>query len=101
MKPEQLLKLFPEHLANMQEAETLLKEVDSDFFHLDPSDIMTFDSYRDAFASLYPGDVDSFKREKCEDYNCLFSDYGDFYVDWLEENFQCYWLGGNKILIVK
>ena len=100
MHPEQLLKIFPQHLANLQEAQTLLDEA-GDISDLSPSDILTFNSWREAFTALYPDSVDSFKREICEDYNMLFSDFTDFYADWLDENFTCYQLSKNKILIIK
>ena len=100
MHPEQLLKTFPQHLDNLQEAQTLLDEA-GDISDLSPSDILTFNSWRAAFTALYPDSVDSFKREKCEDYNTLFSDFTDFYAEWLDENFSCYQLGKNKILIIK
>lgn len=100
MHPEQLLKIFPQHLANLQEAQILLDEA-GDVSDLSPSDILTFNSWREAFTALYPESVDSFKREVCEDYNMLISDFTDFYADWLDEHFTCYRLSKNKILIIK
>lgn len=101
MKLEQIIGYFPEYLVNPEEVEIILKEFGADCFDLDPSDVVIYNNYRDAFVDFYPGDIDSFKWEKCEDYNCLFSDYGDFYADWLEANTNCCWLSGNKILIIK
>lgn len=101
MKPEQLLELFPEHLADLQEAEILLAEAGEDIFTCDPDSVYTFNSYTEAFRELYPGDIDAFKRVKCEDYNCLFSDFSEFYADWLTGKYECYELTTNKILIIE
>jgi hypothetical protein len=100
MTPQHLLDLLPEHLDSIQEAEELLAEAGEDIFSVDPDYVYTFNSYTEAFRELYPGDIDEFKRVKCEDYECLFSDFSEFYEDWLAEKYTCYQLSNNKILII-
>lgn len=100
MTPQHLLDLLSEHLDSIEDAEALLEAVGEDIFNCAPDDVYTFNSYTEAFQNLYPDDIDAFKREKCEDYNCLFSDFSEFYIDWLTEKYHCYELSNNKILII-
>jgi hypothetical protein len=85
----ELLAHLPNLLSNEDEARMLLQELqENNWEDLDEfkEDAIRYDSTEEAFSEQYPGSVDEFKAEKNEDYQCLFSDYTDFYCDWLVEN---------------
>lgn len=85
----ELLAHLPHLLNNEDEARLLLQELqENNWVDLDEfkEDAVRYDSIKEAFSEQYPGSVDEFKDEKDEDYHCLFSDYSDFYCDWLVEN---------------
>lgn len=85
----ELLAHLPQLLNNEDEARLLLQELqENNWEDLDEfkEDAVRYDSIEEAFSEQYPGSVDEFKAEKTEDYQCLFSDYSDFYCDWLVEN---------------
>lgn len=97
----------PELFATPEEAEQFLSEINrleenhhiSEDINLD--EIRIFRSITEAFRELYDGSIDEFKREKDEDYNCLHSDYTDYYWDWVDENYITIYINDNKILILE
>ena len=111
--PAELLAALPGFLENEQEAAELLDQLQEqcnpqgprtwdDDIYLDEfeKNAHIYSSKYEAFHELYGGSIDEFKRDVCEDYGICTSDFGDFYADWLAENYNCYYLGKHKILIV-
>lgn len=111
--PAQLLAALPDLLENEQEAKELLDQFPQpckphgyrkfgEDIYLDEfiENAHKYSSVYEAFRNLFDGDINEFKREKCEDYGICTSDFGDFYADWLSENYTCYYIGKHKILIV-
>lgn len=114
LTPAELLAALPVFLANEQEAAELLAQLQEQCKPRPPhtfgEDIFLdefeenahiYHSPSEAFRELYGGDIDEFKREKCEDYECCFSDFGDFYADWLDSNYTVYYIGKNKLIILE
>lgn len=100
----ELLAHLPELLRDEDEARLLLQELqENNWDDLDEfkEDAVSYDSAEEAFSEQYPGSVDEFKAVKNEDYQCIFSDYSDFYCDWLVENcsFVAY-LNKHKLIVV-
>lgn len=84
----ELLAHLPQLLNNEEEARLLLQELqENNWEDLDEfkEDAIRYSNTDEAFRELYPRSVDEFNAEKNEDYQCLFSDYSDFYRDWLVE----------------
>ena len=113
LNPAQLLAALPGILADEQEAAELLDQLQEQckpqgartfgediFLDEFEENAHIYDSVYEAFRELYDGSIDEFKREKCEDYECCFSDFGDFYADWLDSNYTVYCIGKNKLIIV-
>lgn len=112
--PAALLAALPDLLENEQEAADLLEQLQEqckprekhnweESIYLDEfaQSAHTYSSEYEAFHELYEGSIDEFKREKCEDYGCCITDFGDFYADWLDSNFTTYYIGKKKVLIVE
>ncbi len=97
----------PKLFANTEEAEQFLSEIHRlredrkicEDINLD--EIRIFNSITEVFREFYDGSIDEFKREKDEDYNCLHSDYTDYYWDWVEEYYNPVYINDNKILILE
>lgn len=99
---QHLPSLLPGIIDNLEDARTL-HEALKDYYSFDFQEFAdratTYSSVSEAFRELYGGSIDEFKRQKCEDYECCFSDFGDFYADWLDSNCNPIYLT-NKILII-
>lgn len=113
LNPAQLLAALPGFLENEQEAADLLDQLQEqckprppfkfgEDINLDEfkKNARIYDSVYEVFRELYDGSIDEFKREKCEDYECCISDFGDFYADWLDSNYTVYYIGENKLIIL-
>ena len=102
--PQHLLDILSQHLSNIQEAEELFslisQEKDDYYFSFAPSSVKSYSTLSEAFEDIYPGSVDNWKREKCEDYQLFFTDFTDLKEDWILDNdYRLYYLT-NKIIII-
>lgn len=103
--PDHLLRHLPHYIvSNLSEARALLAALE----HEEDWDLAEFvtaahlySSEYEAFRELYPGDIDDFKREKCEDYESCITDFSTHYTSWLEANVNPIYLSENKILILE
>ena len=95
--------IAPGYIHTRRDAERLHAELQKSYpYELDEFRKYTriYSSVTEAFYDLYPGDIDEFKAEKCEDYQITTTDFTEFYCDWLTACYSLVFLDNGDLLII-